>query len=228
MGHGAEQRAESSERVWTDDVAIVVEQGELRGHLATEHREVILPEVGHHLLELVVTRHRAGQLGAVELLHPPVAERGHRLKARAILRREGVARRVGELELLAEPTNEDVLLRARVDELAGGQGDDGIARQHTVGGRVAPVLRGELAHEPMVDSLLHDGCGFTRPRTIGEALEELLRLLVHCQLARLVTPSEHRFRHQWPVRPAGAGGETRRENDQDRVAPTNGEACDHL
>ena len=48
----AEQVAEFPEHARTNDVAIVLEQREARGHLAREHREMVLPEVREHFDEL--------------------------------------------------------------------------------------------------------------------------------------------------------------------------------
>ena len=60
LGHGAEERAELSERIRTNGVCFVVaEQVALARTLGVVHTEMVKPEVGHDFLQLAVAHHRS-------------------------------------------------------------------------------------------------------------------------------------------------------------------------
>jgi len=69
--HGAEQVAEMPQGVRADHVPVERQQQVALRALARIHREVILPEVDHDLLQLSPAHHRARQLGRLEIREQP-------------------------------------------------------------------------------------------------------------------------------------------------------------
>src|SRR5450631_1010338 len=110
---------------------------------------MILPEISHHLVELVIAYDGARQLRTQVLLYAPIAEVCHRLEVYAVVARQYVARRVRESEVAAAAANEHILLRARVNQRPNRH------REHRQGGKRAihttiwPVFRRELPEKPM-------------------------------------------------------------------------------
>ena len=66
-GNGAEQVAKLSQRIWTNDVAVICRQEDAVQALAGVHAEVILPEIRHHFRELPVTGYRACELRGLQV-----------------------------------------------------------------------------------------------------------------------------------------------------------------
>ncbi len=68
LRNGGQQVPEFAERPRANHVAIVVDE-RIRGrHLADEHAEVILPEVGHHLEQLTIAGERTKGLRGQQLV----------------------------------------------------------------------------------------------------------------------------------------------------------------
>ena len=62
LRHGTEQVAKLAERIRADDVAVVCRNEDAIESLAGEHREMVLPEIRHHFLQLPVADHGAREL----------------------------------------------------------------------------------------------------------------------------------------------------------------------
>ena len=147
---GAQYVAKFAECVWTDDVAVVFQQRELRGHLAAEDGKMILPEVRHDFLQLVIAHHGPHQLRAEDLLHSAIAEVAHGLEAHAVVRRHRVRRVGGESKLETAAADEDVLLRTGIHERLDRHRQDRKVGERAVCSAVGPVFRRELLHEPAI------------------------------------------------------------------------------
>src|SRR5258707_15244193 len=70
--HGAEQVAKLSERERADDVPVIRRDEDPDETLAREHCKVILPEVGHDLLELAVAHDGACELRGLHVAEDPL------------------------------------------------------------------------------------------------------------------------------------------------------------
>ena len=206
----AKQVAELAEGARADHVAVVLQQRELRGHLAPEHGEMIFPEVGHYLQKLVVADDGPHQLRAENLLHSAVAKVVHGLEARAVFSRHHVWRVGGESELGAAAADEDVLLGTRIHERLDRHRDRRKAGERAVRSTIRPIFRRQLAQQPMIEPLVHDDGGFAGARAVCQAFERVLGLLIDCQLARLIVARQGRFGNH-RCASAGAGGDYYRE-----------------
>src|ERR1019366_4157677 len=84
----AEEFAEFAEDARTDDVAIILEEGETGGHLPHVHGEMVLPEIGERFDELTFAHLRAHDLRRLELVEVLVPAVVHRLERGAVVGRE--------------------------------------------------------------------------------------------------------------------------------------------
>ena len=193
---GAEQVTKLSQRIGADDVPVVRRQEDAVEPLAGEHAEVVLPEIRHHFRKLPVARHRARELGGLQVTE------------HALVLPELVA----QLRIGLEDFGTEVLLATRValarqllllltDRLLtilvhrhefGCRPPEHFVRCHDpIGDTVIDAVRRQLEANPLIHAHRAYLGSIPRSRAKRQAVQHLLHLLVSRLLARFRGGDHH-------------------------------------